>query len=75
MKLNPGLPCKKTVLNEKKLHFGRKIDLNLRKKLGNWYISSKALYSAETWAVRKADKEYFQSFKCGAAEGWKISEL
>jgi hypothetical protein len=38
------------------------LDLNVRKTLLNCYILSKALYGAETWALRKIDQEYLENF-------------
>ena len=37
--------------------------LNLRKKLVKCYIWSVALYGAETWTLRAADKEHLESFE------------
>jgi len=39
------------------------LDLNLRKKLVEFCAWSKALYSAETWTLRKADQKYSASFE------------
>jgi hypothetical protein len=43
--------------------FTNNLDLNLRNKLVNRYIWSTALYVAETWTLRKADKKYLESFE------------
>jgi hypothetical protein len=48
-----------------------KLDLNLRKKIVRFYIWSTALCGAETWALRKVDQKYLESFECGAGEGWR----
>jgi len=50
----------KTASN-KKILFTSKLDLNLRKKLVKCYIWSMALYGAETWTFRTADKKYLES--------------
>jgi hypothetical protein len=47
----------------KKILFTSKLDLNLRKKLVKCYIWSLALYGAETWALRKVDQNYLESFE------------
>jgi hypothetical protein len=39
----------------KKTIFTSKLDLNLRKKLVKCYISSIALFGAETWELREVD--------------------
>ena len=41
--------------------FTSKLDLNLRKKLVKCYIWSIALYGAENWTLRAADKKYLGS--------------
>jgi hypothetical protein len=53
----------KAALNKSKTLFTSKFDLNLRKKLVECYIGSTALYGAETWALRKADQMYLESFE------------
>jgi hypothetical protein len=45
------------------------LDLELRKKLAKCYIWSIALYGAETWTLRAADRKYLEVLKCGAGEG------
>ena len=50
----------KAAFNKKTL-FTSKLDLNLRKKLVKCYIWSMALYGAETWTFRTADKKYLES--------------
>jgi hypothetical protein len=45
------------------------LNLNLRKKLAKCYILSIALYGAETWTLRKEDKESWKVLNCGAEEG------
>jgi len=46
----------KAALSKKKNLFTSKLDLNLRKKLIKCYIWSMALYGAETWTLRAADR-------------------
>ena len=53
----------KVAFNKKKALFTRKLDLDLRKKLVKCYIWSMALYGAETWTLRAADKKYLESFE------------
>jgi hypothetical protein len=53
----------KAAFNKKKILFTSKLDLNLRKKLMKCYIWSIALYSAETWTLRKVDQKYLYSFE------------
>jgi hypothetical protein len=53
----------KVAFNKKKTLFTSKLDLNLRKKLVKCYISSKALYGAETWTLRKVGQKYLESFE------------
>jgi len=45
----------KAAFNKKKTLFTSTMYLNLRKKLIKCYISSMALYGAETWTLRAAD--------------------
>ena len=52
----------KAAFNKKKTIFTRKLDFNLRNKLVKCYIWSMALYGAETWTLRAADKQYLESF-------------
>jgi len=47
----------KAVFNKKKTFFTTKLDLNLRKKLVKCYTWSMALYGAEKWTLRAADKK------------------
>jgi len=47
----------KAAFNKKETLFTCKLDLNLRKKLVKCYIWSTALYGAETWTLRAADKK------------------
>ena len=61
VKLNPGLPWQK--LRSTRTLFTSKLDLNLRKKLLKCYIWSMALYGAETWTLRAADKKHLDSFE------------
>ena len=53
----------KAAFNKKKTLFTSKLDLNLRKKLVKCYIWSMALYGAENWTLRAADKKYLESFE------------
>jgi hypothetical protein len=53
--------------------FISKLDLNLRKKLGTCYISSIALYGAETWTLRKVDHKYRESFEMWCRRRMEIS--
>ena len=53
----------KAVFNKKKTLFTSKLGLNLRKKLVKCYIWNMALYGAETWTLRAADKKYLESFE------------
>ena len=57
------IAMEKAALNKKKTLFTSKLDLNLRKKLVKCYTWSKALYGAETWTFRAADKKYLESFE------------
>ena len=51
------IAMEKAAFSKKKTLFTSKLDLNLRKKLIKCYISSMALYGAETWTLRAADQE------------------
>jgi hypothetical protein len=53
----------KASFNKKKNLFTSKLDLNLRNKLVKCYIWSTALYSAETWTLRKVYHKYMESFE------------
>ena len=53
--------------------FHQHVDLNLRKKLIKCYIWCIALCDAETWTLRKVDRNIWEVFKCGAGEEWRIS--
>ena len=63
----------KAPFTKTKTLFTSKLDLNLRKKLVKCYIWSMALYGAETWTLRAADKKYLEVLKCGVGEGWRRS--
>jgi hypothetical protein len=52
--------------------FTSKFDLNLRKKLIKCYIWSIAMYGVETWALRKVDQEYLESFEMWC---WRRMEI
>jgi hypothetical protein len=63
VKLNPGLPWQKQHSTRRRRFFvTSKLDLNLRKKL-KCYISSIALYGAETWTLWKVDQKYLEHFE------------
>jgi hypothetical protein len=53
----------KAAFNKKRTLFTSTLDLELRKKLVNWYIWSKALYGAETWTLRAVDQKHLESFE------------
>ena len=53
----------KGAFKKKKALFYSQLDLNLSKKLVNWYIGSVAVYDAETWALRKVDQKHLESFE------------
>ena len=53
----------KAAFNKKKTLFTSTLDLNLRKKLVKCYILTIALYGAETWTLRAADRKYLESFE------------
>ena len=61
----------KAAFNKNKTLFTSKLDLNLRKKLVKSYIWSMALYGAETWTLRAADKKYLESFEMSS---WRRME-
>jgi hypothetical protein len=63
----------KAAFNSKKNLFTSKLNLDLRKKLVKCYISSMALYGAETWTIRAVDQKHLESFECHAGEGWTKS--
>jgi len=52
--------------------FTSTLDLNLRKKLVKCYIWSIALYGAETWTLRAADRKQMESFEMW---GWRRKEI
>ena len=53
----------KAAFNKKKNIFTSKLDLNLRKKVVKCYVRSMALYGAETWTLRAADRKHLESFE------------
>jgi hypothetical protein len=57
-----------TPFNKKSI-FTSKLDLNLRNKPVKCYIWSIALYSNETWTLRKIDEKYLRILNRGAGEG------
>jgi hypothetical protein len=48
--------------------FTRKLDLNIGKKLVNFYVMSIAVYGAETWTLRETDHN-LKVLKFCAGEG------
>jgi len=48
---------------KKRALFTSTLDLELRKKLVKCYISSIALYGAETWTLRAVDQKHLESFE------------
>jgi hypothetical protein len=53
----------KTAFNKKKTLLTNKLDLNLRRKLVNFYIWVIASYGAEMWTLRKPDQKYLEGFE------------
>ena len=53
----------KAAFNKKKNLFTSKLDLNLRKRLGKFYVWSMALYGAETWTLRATDQIRLESIE------------
>jgi len=53
----------KAAFSKKKTFFTSKLYLNVRKKLIKCYIWSMALYGAETWTLRAADRKYLEGFE------------
>jgi hypothetical protein len=53
----------KTASNKNRVLFTGKVDLELRKKLGKYYIWSIALYGAENCTLRAADQKHLESFE------------
>ena len=63
VKLNPGLPWQKLHSRRRRIfyqHIGLKFEEETSKMLHIW---SMALYGAETWTLRAADKKYLESFE------------
>jgi hypothetical protein len=52
----------KVAFKKKKILLTCKIDLNVRNNLAKCNIWSRALYGAETWALRKIDQKFLESF-------------
>ena len=61
-KIKSRIAMAKAAFNKKKNLFTSKLDLNLRKKLVKCYVSSMALYGAETWTLRATDQKRLESF-------------
>jgi len=59
--------------NMKRALFISPLDLKLRKKLVKRYISSMALYGAETWTIRTVDQKHLGSFEMWRWRWMKIS--
>jgi len=53
----------------KKTFFTSRLDLNLRKKLVEFFIGSIALFGAESWTLRKVGWKYLESFEMWCWEG------
>jgi len=53
----------KAAFNKTRVLFTSTLDLELRKKLVKCYIWNIALYSAETWTLRKVDQKELESFE------------
>jgi hypothetical protein len=47
------------------------LDLELRKKLVNYYVWSIAIYGAETWTLRAVDQKHLESFEMWC---WRMME-
>jgi hypothetical protein len=62
-KIKSRIAMAKAAFNKKKNLFTSKLDLNLRNKLVKCYIWSIALYSAETWTLRKIHQRHLESFE------------
>ena len=58
----------KAAVNANKIHFTRKLNLNLRKKLVKCYIWSIALYDDETQTLRKIGKKKSEMWCCRRKE-------
>jgi ribosomal protein RSM22 (predicted rRNA methylase) len=53
----------KATLKKKRTLFTSTLDLEFRKKLAKCYISSIALYGAETWTLRAVDQKHLECFE------------
>jgi hypothetical protein len=74
-------PKPKNQINESKLSYIKaaftrnktastsRVDLNLKKQVVKRYISSTALYDAETWTLRKVYQKYLGCFERDAGQG------
>jgi len=49
--------------NKKKTIFNINLDVNVRKKLVNWYIRIISFYGAESWTLRRVDQKYLKGFE------------
>jgi len=53
----------KEAFNRKMSLFTSKLNIELKKKLVRCYVWSIALYGSETWALRKLERKYLESFE------------
>jgi len=53
----------KATIHEMKILCTSKFDLNVRKKLVEYYVWGMALYGAETWTFRIVDQKCLESFE------------
>ena len=53
----------KAAFNSRRSLLTGKLDLNLKKKLVKCYVWSVALYGAETWTLRKKERNYLEAFE------------
>jgi hypothetical protein len=61
--IKPRISMSTAVFNKKENLSTSKSDFNLRKNLVQCHTWSTALYSAETWALRKIVQKYFENFE------------
>ena len=71
-KLNPGLPWQKQHSQEEDC-FHQKIRFQFKRIIVKCFVSSIALFCADTWTLRKISQKYSarEVLKCGAGEGWR----
>jgi hypothetical protein len=58
-----GIAMARAAFNKNRTLFTSTLDLEMRKKLMNCYIWSRALYGAETWTLRAMDQKHLESFE------------